>query len=166
VIRSATISECGRYRYDLVRRWDDEPTLDGDTWSAGTMLFVMLNPSTADALVDDRTVRRCIGFAKREGFGGMAVVNLFAWRSKYPSELADVLDPVGPEWSDRFRRWIDGADTIVAAWGAHPLATSRTAAVDDLVRFRKAWMCLGTTKSGAPRHPLYLAASQPLVEWP
>jgi hypothetical protein len=77
--RTATISDCGRYRYTLGRTWSDEPPV----------LFVMLNPSTADADVDDNTISKCIGFAKRWGHGGITVVNLYAWRATNPKELPD-----------------------------------------------------------------------------
>ena len=84
--RGAELSGCGRYRYKLWRIWDpDLPPI----------LFVMLNPSTADANSDDRTIRRCVAFAKRDGFGGLLVGNLFAYRTPYPRVLRKAEEPVG-----------------------------------------------------------------------
>jgi hypothetical protein len=154
---TATISADGQYRYDLTRRW-----AIGDDW----MLWVMLNPSTADAFADDRTIRRCFGFAEREGFGGMAVVNLYAYRSPYPKVLATVDDPEGPDNRETVARWVTRARLIVAAWGAHP----GTAGQALYVRWAcadasKTLWCLGTTKHGHPRHPLYAPADTPLTEY-
>ena len=84
--RGAELSGCGRYRYKLWRIWDpDLPPI----------LFVMLNPSTADANSDDRTIRRCVAFAKRDGFGRLLVGNLFAYRTPYPRVLRKAEEPVG-----------------------------------------------------------------------
>ena len=89
--RAAVISKCGAYRYSLTRKWSDAPLLS----------FVMLNPSTADAKEDDPTIRRCIGFARREGAGGLIVANLYALRSSSPEALWAARDPIGPQ----NRRW-------------------------------------------------------------
>jgi hypothetical protein len=120
---SATISVDGRYRYDLHRCWD----------SSSTMLpFVMCNPSTADAAIDDPTIRRCIGFARRLGFGGIVVRNLFAWRATSPRDLAaarrageDIVGPDNPVWLAGLQRM---TTPVVAAWGS--LATLRSSTAD------------------------------------
>lgn len=122
-------------------------------------MFVGLNPSTADDQCDDPTVRRCIGFAKSWGFGGLILVNLFAYRTTDPAGLTELDDPIGPE-NDR---WIATAqarvDRVVAAWGNHGVLLNRDGAVlETLVQA----YCLGTTNAGCPRHPLYLAAETPL----
>ena len=154
-MNTAIISECGRYRYTLHRAWNDD---------APRMTYIMLNPSTADASKDDPTIRRCIGFAKREGCGGLNVVNLFAYRGTNPADMKAADDPVGPEndkWVGRIFATADGPRVV--AWGADPFARERAA------RMGRAWrnlMCLGKTKSGAPRHPLYVPADAPLVAWP
>ncbi len=154
---SAVISDCGRYRYVLQR------SLGGFLRWHRPMLFIMLNPSTADAMVDDPTIRRCISFAKREGMTHLTVVNLFALRATDPRELELAHDPVGPE-NDRHLEEQVGKHrngSVVAAWGAHEFAKRRAAAV--LAKFGPLH-CLGLTKAGHPRHPLYVKGDQPLVE--
>lgn len=153
---SASISPCGHYRYGLTRKWAEGPMMG----------FVMLNPSTADADADDPTIRRCIGFARREGCGGIVVVNLFPLRATNPATLWATRYPerFGPD-SDRelqrHLRMIDGP--LVAAWGAEGDSLG-----SDAVRMTRHYLgsrmvCLGKTKSGAPRHPLYVHSSAPLV---
>jgi hypothetical protein len=154
----AHISSDGRYRYLLWRNWNQE---------APTMTFVMLNPSTADAENDDPTIRRCIGFAKREGCGGIGVLNLFSYRTPDPKVLIDAIgagiDPWGPEHDDYHHFVFEVADgPIVAAWGATPIP-GMAAAIRRLQY--PTMVCLGTTKTGAPRHPLYVKGDQPLIEW-
>jgi hypothetical protein len=158
VIKTAEISECGLYRYHLGRSWDA---------SLPSLTFVMLNPSTADADIDDPTIRRCIGFAKREGCGSINVVNLFAYRATDPSALKDAADPVGP-FNPKWLQWtLDAArqnhTTIVCAWGAHPLAEAPGDAFINQGPANCAAVChLGLTKGGHPRHPLYIKGDQPL----
>lgn len=153
----ALISECGSYRYLLWRKWGG--SLDG------FLSFIMLNPSTADALKDDPTIRRCIAFAKREGLGGIHVVNLFAYRSTDPAALKRVSDPIGPHNDNFIKAQIYPGRVIVAAWGAISFQ-ERIQQVLDMLREHGHLYCLGTTKNGAPRHPLYLSASTPLVSFP
>lgn len=105
----ASLSSDGRYRYELTRRWDN---------STSTVTYVMLNPSTADASVDDPTIRRCIGFAQSHGFGGLRVLNLYAFRATQPKDMFRAIDPVGPE-NDTYLGNLDTGSTVVAAWGAH-----------------------------------------------
>jgi hypothetical protein len=135
----ATFSADRRYRYRLWRRWDR---------SRSVVLFVMLNPSTADGRRDDPTIRRCIGFARAWGFGGVEVVNLFAYRATDPRELGRVGDPVGPHNDRYIRRAIRRSRLVVLAWGARARARR-------LLSLRRAH-CLGLTRAGQPRHPLYL----------
>jgi hypothetical protein len=121
----------------------------------------MLNPSTADALLDDPTIRRCIGFARAWGFGALEVVNLFAFRATLPSQLRAALDPVGPRNNRFLRAALGRADAVVAAWGAHGSWGGRDRAVLHLLSggIDQPWpspQCLGLTKHGHPRHPLYL----------
>lgn len=158
--RTATISPCGTYRYDLTRRWGDGPTA----------LWVMLNPSTADATEDDPTIRRCIGFSKREGCGRLAVVNLYAYRATDPKALLTAENPIGPDNLATVRRWLMDASLVVAAWGAWPLTNHRIAParlhVEGLATMHGHDVkCLGTTKAGAPRHPLYVRGDQPFVSY-
>ncbi|CAE6899338.1 DUF1643 domain-containing protein [Paraburkholderia domus] len=156
---SAVISECGRYRYLLER--------EGDALTAGTdrAAFLMLNPSVADAAVDDPTIRRCRAFAKLWGCDGIIVANLYAYRSTDPSALWTCDDPVGPENDDHLYALGVCPGRIVCAWGAN----ARDDRVREVVRVLQDvgayLLCLGVTKSGAPRHPLYVASDQPLVAW-
>ena len=153
----AVFSACGQYRYRLDRRWSA---------GGGNVVWIMLNPSRADAGTDDPTIRRCIAFSRLWGYGGMVVVNLFALRATHPDALYGMLDPVGPENDAHIAavlRSTAGAappgPDIVAAWGAHPLAAGRSALV--LAAAGSNVLCLGTTRAGHPRHPLYVAAGQP-----
>lgn len=155
---SAVISPCGLYRYKLTREPHDLYT------TRGAALFIMLNPSTADASLDDPTIRRCRGFAKEWDCSGIVVANLYALRATNPTALWTSADPVGPDNN----MWLAGLfrehDTIVCAWGANP-KPERVAQVRKMFRDGTRPMCLGVTKSGAPRHPLYVRGDQPLIEW-
>ncbi len=116
----------------------------------------MLNPSTADAAADDPTIRRCIGFARAWGFGALEVVNLFAYRATRPADLFAADDPVGPR-NDRFvRAAARSAAMVVAAWGVHGTRRGRDADVLATLRILGSVHCLGTTKRGQPRHPLFV----------
>jgi hypothetical protein len=157
---SASISADGKYRYLLTRRWDpDERKND--------LVFCMLNPSTADSVEDDPTIRRCIGFAKREGCGGIQVVNLLAYRATDPNEVFLVPDARGPENFDYLRRAAGAFGRIVCAWGAQPnLTIIIESALFEFAKVMAKLYCLGRTKAGHPRHPLYVRADQPLERWP
>lgn len=148
----AHISPCGLYRYRLDRRWEDGPTCG----------FIMLNPSTADAEKDDPTIRRCISFAKREGCGALVVANLFNFRATKPEEMAAAANPEGPDADLRLLETIDDVDgPLIAAWGAHWMAKDRGAYVSAMIGHQLC--CLGKTKDGQPRHPLYVRADAPLI---
>lgn len=153
IARSAQITGDGLYRHQLWRRWGDGPE----------MAFIMLNPSTADDMIDDPTIRRCMGFARRENCGSVSVVNLFSLRATNPKELIHAADPVGGFNRSAIYATLRLADIVVAAWGAH-LPQMVAAQVKQLPEIPL--LCLGVTKSGAPRHPLYLPADTPLVPWP
>jgi len=162
-VSEAVISDDGLYRYVLNRRWSGRPV----------MPWIGLNPSTADADADDPAVRRMCGFARREGCGGICVLNLYAVRSPAPSVLryhSDLADPVGPG-NDKWIAGVAGgiADMVanvpvVAAWGASPMAAARVPRVLELLHSVPV-VCLGITASGAPRHPLYVRADAPLIPW-
>lgn len=155
--RSATLSPDGLYRFKLTRYWGPEAYTAQLTVKRAC--FVMLNPSTADAIEDDPTIRRCVGFATREGCLGLVVFNLCSYRSKDPKVLKHVAvaDPVNDYWL----REAGGYDLVVAAWGARGGRWDRAA----LPLLGTNVMCLGTTKAGFPKHPLYLAADTPLVPY-
>lgn len=150
MIRTATISPCGQFRYRLGRRWSEGRTL----------LFVMLNPSTADAEVDDRTIVRCIGFAQAEEFGALEVVNLFAFRTPKPAALKAAGYPVGPDNDAHIKAEARAADTVCLAWGAHGAGLHRRGEVLELLRGtgKQPW-CLALTEGGEPAHPLMLRSS-------
>ncbi|WP_329406000.1 DUF1643 domain-containing protein [Nocardia vinacea] len=144
--KSAVLSPCGTYRYELTRRWSRQPVVG----------WVMLNPSTADADIDDPTVRRCIGFAKSWGFGGIVIRNLFALRATDPAELVRHPDPIGPD-NDTHLSHCDHEDMTMLAWGAHGGQRGREV-LELLARQGIRPYQLATTIDGQPRHPLYLSA--------
>lgn len=159
--RAACLDETGKYRYWLFRRWSPERRpADG----AGVATFIMLNPSTADAFQDDPTIRRCIGFAKRLGYQAMTVVNLFALRSTDPKELRKAEDPVGPDNDNYITEACYGASKVICAWGAYAHLKGRDEEAWDngIVKGGVKRFCLGTTKAGHPKHPLYLPNDAPL----
>lgn len=130
------------------------------------MVFVMLNPSTADGTVDDPTIRRCLHFAEREGAVRLEVVNLYAYRATNPKALASVDDPVGPANVAAWVRAFDCADQLVFAWGSAK-APRKAEAVRDVVFHardlsRVPPVCFGEGKGG-PLHPLYQPNDRPLV---
>jgi hypothetical protein len=155
--KTAMISDDGLYRYALTRRWRG----GAGNW----IVWAMLNPSTADANVDDPTIRRCVSFSRSWGYAGLAVINVFALRATEPRALALGTHPRGPLCESVGRQWIDRSAMIVAAWGAHKMVTKANWVTDFCENQGRTLACLGTTKSGAPRHPLYVPASQPLVEY-
>ncbi len=153
----AVFSPDRRYRYLLMRRVSLAET---------TCLFIMLNPSTADETQNDPTIRRCIGYARRWGYGVLAVANIFAWRATDPQELHDLrfrhastttITAVGPENDLHIVGAASHADKIICAWGNHGLLYDRGQQVLDLTDFAKAKRYhLGLTKGGQPKHPLYI----------
>lgn len=155
IIKDAILSNDGVYRYNLIREWDAMDPV---------MLFIMLNPSTADAVEDDPTIRRCIGFAKREGCGMIEVVNLFAFRATDPKELKTADEPVGVDNDAIIQQAAEDADIIVCAWGTHGVLKKRNEEVISLLQsIGRTPMCFGTTKAGHPKHPLYLPADAGIV---
>lgn len=152
--KAVSISQCGKYRYLLRRLWDDDKP---------RALFVMLNPSTADAEIDDPTIRSCTRLADGLGYGSFEVVNLYGVRTSDPSVLETVSDPVGPHNKYVIDSAISRCDMIICAWGAHPMAERRAQDVITQLRaFRPAVFCFGVTKSGAPKHPLYIKSGTQL----
>jgi hypothetical protein len=143
---SAVFSSCKRYRYVLRRIWD---------LSRPTVLFVGLNPSTADAKANDPTIRRCIRFANDWGYGAIVMANLFAYRATSPDLLPCIDDPVGPKNNWWLTRLEKQADIVIAAWGVHGSLRARN--LEVLGKMSKIY-CLGRTKAGHPKHPLYLSA--------
>ncbi|MEA5449091.1 DUF1643 domain-containing protein [Leptolyngbya sp. CCNP1308] len=154
--RSATFDPTGRYRYSLGRRWS----------AASALAIIMLNPSQADSSVDDPTIRRCIGLAQGWGFGAIAVVNLFAYRSPHPKTLRQADDPVGPENDAALSTVAQQADQILLAWGNWGNWLGRDRAVLTLLTPHQAKChCLGHNLTGQPRHPLYVPRHTALKPW-
>lgn len=154
--RTAVFSRCGRYRYTLGRRW----SVDGEH-----IVWIMLNPSQADETNDDATIRRCMSFSRIWGYGGLIVVNLYALCATNPRQLLSVADPVGPDNDCHVAEVLFPARrrTVIAAWGANPLAQARARVVLSITR--RDIDCLGLTGTGHPRHPLYVPATQPRVAY-
>lgn len=146
---TALFSDCGSYRYLLTREFSA---------SGETCLFIMLNPSTADANLDDPTIGRCAGFARRWGMAELRVVNLFALRSSDPKQLEWAEDPVGPDNDAVIASELRRASLIVVAWGNHGKLHGRADEVRSLVAQSGVTVQqLGTNITGEPRHPLYVA---------
>ena len=141
--KSAIISSCKKYRYELRRVWD--PSMP---W----VLFVCLNPSTADHESEDNTSRVCINYAKRWGYGGLVIANLFAYRSTDKSKLYLVDDPVGPDNDKHLERLSAEATETVCAWTDDGAFKDRDLRVLPMLINPK---CLARLKSGRPGHPLY-----------
>lgn len=144
--RGAVLSDCGDYRYSLTRSWG----------TGAQLTFVLLNPSTADAEVDDQTVRRCVGYALLQRCTGVEIVNLYGLRSTDPAALRCHPDPVGPE-NDRHlasavQRSTAADQPAVVAWsGLAPPARVAVALAGPLAG--APLRCLGLTRAGRPRHP-------------
>lgn len=147
---SATFSEDGVYRYELRRQWNPFQPF---------AMFIGLNPSTADASTDDPTIRRCCGFARSWQCGGIIMTNLFAYRATDPLELFGVADPVGPLNDDHIMAAAEEVrKIIVCCWGNHGALQQRDLDVPRLVG-QYPLQCFGMTKTGQPKHPLYLPAN-------
>lgn len=155
--KSASISNCGTFRYFLMRRWD---------LRLKNLVFVMLNPSTADAEEDDATIRKCVGFAQRFGYGGIIVLNLFAYRVTDPKDLKKAGFPVGPENDMWLKHAAEVGCDIVCAWGVNANRTARPAQVVKMLREAGAQLkCLDVTGDGWPSHPLMLSYDRQLRDY-
>ena len=143
----AVFSECRKYRYALWRRWEMEHPL---------ILFIGLNPSTADETKNDPTIRRCINFAKDWGYGGVMIANLFAFRSTSPEIMKQQKDPIGKENDLWIEKLADASQSVIAAWGNHGEFKNR---YKEVIKLIPNLHCLKITKNGNPSHPLYLPQS-------
>lgn len=158
----ATFSRCRKFRYVLGRMWDAKLVW----WLSVTML----NPSKADHLRSDPTVTRMIGFAKRDGFGGLIVTNGFGLRATDPRELLTAADPVGPRNLDAIHAVAHNpaVNAAIVAWGAAARKdlVAHLHIVHDVITTIRPVYCLGApTKAGHPRHPLYLRADTPMIRY-
>lgn len=154
---AARFSKCGLYRYTLARKWDP---------ASESIAFIGLNPSTATEADDDPTIRRCIDFAQRWGYGGLIMLNLFAFRSTDPDGMKSAAEPVGIENDYWIMAICQNAGATVAAWGVHGEHLNRDRVVVSQFRAKMIPLkCLGMTKDGLPRHPLYLNKRTELVAY-
>lgn len=153
---TAYFSDCFQYRHLLTR------VLGGD---GDTTVFVMLNPSTADANANDPTVRRCVGYAEDWGSAVLIVANLYSLRSTDPRGLWQHEDPVGPENDKTLADLARHHRRIICAWGANARPERVWAFVAMATNVGGELFCLGTTKAGAPRHPLYLRRDAEPQPW-
>lgn len=144
---SARFSNDMKYRYLLERQWKE---------AIGRVLFIMLNPSTADAEKADPTVARCITYAHIWGFGGVEVANIYALRSTNPKALFKDPDPIGQHNYCMIESAVGRASLVVAAWGTISNDKKHLAEICRIVTQQKDLYCLRTTKNGHPAHPLYL----------
>lgn len=142
-----------KYRYTLWREFGTEFLFDGGNhMKDGFVQFIALNPSTADDVQDDNTVRRCITFSKAWGFGAYCMTNLYAWRETDSSKLFDVPDPVGPDNDRHLLAIAKEAGLVVAAWGTKARADREQWAKANIPNLHY----LRLTKDLHPQHPLYL----------
>jgi hypothetical protein len=153
--QGADFSPCRVWRYSLWRIWEE---------SKPVVSFIGLNPSTADEVKNDPTVKRCINYAHAWGYGGMYMLNIFGYRATDPKDMKAVRDPVGPEFMDYFLHYVDCSQLIVAAWGTHGAYRNRGNQIIETVTKRAPLHCLRVTKNGFPNHPLYLGKDlQPIL---
>lgn len=149
--RGAIISTCGNYRYRLSRSWSQS--------RRRVLLWVMLNPSTADGVTDDRTIGRVIEFSRRWGYDAALVGNLYAYRSTDPDELLrlPLHETYGPQNAEHLARMARESERIVFGYGSHAAAAAGVVEFTrNILEHPGGHWCLGRTKSGAPRHPLYV----------
>ena len=149
---TAHLSRCRQYRFALWRTWDD---------SLPRVMFIGLNPSTADETVDDPTLVRCMNFARDWGYGGVCMANLFAFRATDPDQMKRAEDPVGRRNNWWLRKLAAEAGLVVAAWGNDGVYLERSTKVR---RMLPQLHCLHMNRSGEPAHPLYQpACRKPLL---
>jgi len=153
VNKNATFSDCRKYRYGLSRTWNGKKK---------TILFIGLNPSTANKKIDDPTIRRCINYAQNWGYGSLLMVNLFAYRATMPSELKNVKNPIGNDNDLQIIELSKKADIAVAAWGNEGTLLNRDKEVKKIL---PNLMCLKINKSGQPSHPLYQKKDLKLIKY-
>ncbi|CUH53858.1 DUF1643 domain-containing protein [Shimia marina] len=154
---SAIYSDCETYRYALTRIWDS---------ARPRLLFIMLNPSKATEQQNDPTIERCERRARALGFGGFRAVNIFALRETDPKKMRQHPAPAGPDNDAVVAESCLWADTILAAWGAHGDHQQRGFQMRDVLQSTGQDIhCLGLTKAGHPRHPLYIAYTQQPELW-
>ena len=145
-----------RYRYGLTRTWA----------SGNTVLFVMLNPSTATEVQNDATVERCERRARLLGFGGFAVANIFAFRATDPQVMRAEPDPIGPENDRSILELAESSQQIICAWGTHGVHLHRGEWVKAMLKpVSTGLFHLGLSQAGHPKHPLYISYDKQPERW-
>ena len=153
---TAIYSDCGRYRYLLARQWGE----------GAPLLYIMLNPSKATEEHNDPTIERCERRARRLGYPGFEVVNLFAWRETSPANLRRSARPVGARNDAQILAAAGRAGLVLCAWGVHGAHQGRAEDVRALLdRAGYRLWHLGLSKQGHPRHPLYLPYDRQPLPW-
>lgn len=151
------------YRYTLWRQWADD--LFHNKTKEGYVMFIGLNPSTADETLDDPTIRKCIGFTKRWGYLAICMTNLFAFRSTDPQVMLSAQNPVGVANNGWLISIAENAALVVCAWGTNGEFIAQDTRVIGMLRF-KGLKCLRKTKHGHPEHPLYVPYETALIDFP
>jgi hypothetical protein len=157
ITRDAVISVDGLYRYLLTRIWDSQLPL---LHACGA------NPSKADAMVDDLTVTKLMGFGARWGYGGLMLCNINAYRATDPEELNDIKDPIGSENLNALKALAGQGQPVLCFWGDLGMDGGRGRETEELFRSQGAkLLCLGLTRLDNPRHCSRLGYQTPLYEW-
>lgn len=151
--KGAVLSDDGVYRYVLSRIWDD---------AKDKVMFIALNPSTADALNDDPTIGRMIGYAKLWGYGGMYVCNLFAYRATDPKDMKSAENPIGNQNDTFIQQYAAKSDKVIFCWGTHGSYLNRD---KDMLKLIDNPCCIELSKHGHPKHPLYLKADKMPIKY-
>lgn len=160
--KTAILSDCGIYRYKLTRHW---PRGFFGSRQPRSIVFIGLNPSTADDKEDDNTIRRCIDFAKRWDYDGLIMLNLFAFRNRDPKVLCNHPMYVGPDNDRHILETVEENPHIVACWGGDKVITQSNRDKQVVELINRPMLCLGYTKFCHPLHPLFVPASTELVEY-
>lgn len=159
VRKGALLSPSRTYRYILSRSWCSSST-------PNQLIVIGLNPSKADARVDDPTVKKLIFITRRFGYNALMLLNLFAYRATDPKELLKVEDPIGPMNNEILESYCSGIGDIVLAWGNGGTYMERGREVMNmLLPTNKLLKCFGKTGQGHPCHPLYLPKETKIVPW-
>jgi hypothetical protein len=151
----AIFDATGLYRYTLWREWDR---------TRSRVAIIMLNPSVANETQNDPTIRRCIAFARSWGHGSVEIVNLFAYRTSYSKELLNATEPIGIDNDKYVLQASNRSRRLVLAWGNWGYVRNRAGQVCNLLAEIEVH-CLGLTRTGQPRHPLYLAKDTQLMPY-
>jgi hypothetical protein len=144
--KDASISVDRKYRYLLSRVWDETKPM---------VMIIGLNPSTADEKEDDPTIRKCINYAKSWDYGGIYMLNLFAFRATQPSEMFKASEPIGEKNDTYIKTYSKKVNKVICAWGNDGKYQNRSNLIKNSV---DNLYYLKLNQTGEPAHPLYLKA--------